>query len=79
MTRFEKRKQTMIENIMRDEKVSFDEAERIFYDRLSQAGRKGGKSHKKTPSGFAANPERAREASLKGLAKRWGHGKNPEV
>ena len=41
---------------------------------MQEQGRKGGKSPKTKPAGFAANPELAREAAYKGLAKRWGHG-----
>lgn len=76
MSQFEKRKRTMIENIMRDEKVSAEQAERIFHERLSQAGRKGGKSPKTAPSGFAAmTPEERAEAGSKGGKNRWKNAK----
>lgn len=42
---------------------------------MSDIGKKGGKSLRKTPSGFAASPERARIAGRKGGMRRW-HGKD---
>lgn len=42
---------------------------------LAERGRTGGSAPKKTPSGFAADKNRAKEAGRKGLATRWGNGK----
>lgn len=46
---------------------------------LAERGRKGGKSPKTSPAGFAADPSRAKEASKKGLEARWNNGKNTNL
>lgn len=46
-----------------------------YQQSLVERGRKGGSAPKKAPSGFAADRDRAKEAGRKGLATRWGNGK----
>lgn len=45
---------------------------RLYGDNFyKQIGQLGGKAPKSTPSGFAADPERARRAGQKGGLKTW--------
>lgn len=50
-------------------------SEQAYKEALAERGRVGGSAPKKTPSGFAADRNRAKEAGKKGLATRWGNGK----
>ena len=65
LTRGEKLRRTMLK------KYGSEEA---WKKAMQEQGRRGGEAVKTKPAGFAANPELARRAAYKGLAKRWGHG-----
>ena len=62
LTRGEKLRQTMI--------LKFG-SEEAWKKAMQEQGRRGGKSPKTKPAGFAANPELAREAGRRGGLNRW--------
>ena len=72
MTPAEKRKQTMLENIMRAEALSLEHAENVLSSRMAEHGRKGGKAtgDSKTRGGV----DYYRDIGRKGSVKRWQRG-----
>lgn len=72
MTPAEKRKQTMLENIMREEALSLDHAEIVLSRRMAEHGRRGGKAT--GDSKTRGDGQYYRDIGRKGSVKRWQRG-----